>query len=200
MFVKKISDIIDFKLLFSLWIMFFVAIGFLALTLLIIITIFRSFSNRNSQEAALESVDVPNDSISEYIDDAVYSKKLLMDYEQDYYYKIHAMLPDNVLLHTQVSFSAFLTSSEVRTRNKYNRNHVDMLISDLDFNVLLILEIDGSSHRSSRVKQRDKKRDAITSSAGIPTLRIDYSVSDRQIAEAINYYIPLRIEEIKKSA
>lgn len=180
--------------------MFFIAIGFLALTLLIIVSIVRSFSHKRSQELALQSIEVPDDSVSEYIDDAVYSKKLLMDYEQDYYYKIYEMLPDNVLLHTQVSFSAFLTSSEVRTRNVYNRNYVDMLITDLEFNVLLLIEVDGSSHRAARVKERDKKRDAITSSAGIPTLRIDYSVSDRQIAEAINYYIPLRIEEIKKSA
>lgn len=180
--------------------MTFIAIGLLALFLLFIIIFIRNINDKKNNESVLESVEVPDNAINEYIDDAVYSKKILMDYEQEYYYKIYQMLPDNVLLHTQVSFSAFLTSSEVRTRNKFNRSHVDMLLTDLDFNVLLIIEIDGSSHRAARVKERDKKRDAITGSAGIPTLRIDYSVTDRQIAEAINYYVPLRIQEIKRSA
>lgn len=180
--------------------MIFMAIGFLALFLLLLILFLKNTSDKRGQEELLESVEVDDNSANKYIDDVVYSKKILMDYEQEYYYKINQMLPDNVLLHTQVSFSAFLSSSEVRTRNKFNRCHVDMLLSDLDFNVLLILEIDGSSHRSSRVKERDKKRDAITASAGIPTLRIDYSISDRQIAEAINYYVPLRLEQIKHSA
>lgn len=180
--------------------MVYLAIGITALFILLLITIFSKNNDKEKNPILLESAETDDENINEYIDDAVYARKILMDYEQEYYYKINAMLPDNVLLHTQVSFSAFLTSSEVRTRNKFNRCHVDLLLTDLDFNVLLILELDGSSHRSSRVKERDKKRDAITGAAGIPTLRIDYSVTDLQIAQAIDFYVPLRIEEIKQSA
>lgn len=174
--------------------MIFIVVGIIAAIFLFILIFSSNISSKDHCNEEVEVSEVADNDVNNYIDDAVYSKSLLMDYEKQYYFKIYEMLPDNVLLHTQVSFSAFLSCSKVRTRNKFNRAHVDMLISDLDFNVLLLVEIDGSSHRAARVKERDKKRDAITGSAGIPTLRIDYSVSDQQIIEAIDFHVLSKLQ------
>lgn len=178
----------------------FIAIGSLCIIALMLLMLIpkRDDNDKNIKNLQREEPQIPE--LKKYIDGEVYPKKLLMDYEQEYYFRIYNMIPENTLLHTQVSFSAFLKSSEVRTRNSFNRSHADLIISDLNFNVLLICEIDGSSHRSSRVKERDRKRDAITSSAGIPTLRIDDSYSDQEIYDSINEIILERMAELKKSA
>jgi very-short-patch-repair endonuclease len=138
--------------------------------------------------------------ISHYKNDEIYSTALLMAYEQEYYFRLKKLIPKDTLIHTQVSFSAFLTSPEVRTRNKFNRAHADIVITDLNFNVLLIIEIDGSSHRCSRVQERDKKRDHITASAGLPTLRIDDGFSDQEIAKLISQNISSQLKKNKKNS
>lgn len=122
----------------------------------------------------------------------VYSKCLLTETEKRYYHKLKELIPDHVMVHTQISFNSFLKCEHIDIRNRYNRGVVDMVITDLDFNVLVLVEIDDDSHTAKRIKQKDQVRDEITSGAGIPTIRIDDSFSDNQIARILKKYYPRR--------
>ena len=172
----------------------YLIISMVSLTLLLYITL----SEKSKPEKTIEPIDTSD--LDDFEDESIQTTDLLMEYEQDYYYRIQNMLPDNVLMHCQVSFSAFLTSKTVKIRNSFNRAHCDVLITTLDFKVLLIIEIDGSSHRSHRVQARDRKRDNITQSAGIPTIRIDDSFSDRTIKRLIEKEINQKYIELNKIA
>ena len=164
--------------------------------LLILIFILSLRHNSTKTEQNDDDFDNSRDDDNEVIT----ATNLMMEYEQDYYFRIKKLLPDYILMHCQVSFSAFLTSKEVRTRNTFNRAHCDILLTTVDFQPLVIVEIDGSSHRSSRVKARDKKRDTITLSAGIPTIRINNDFTDRDIKRCIEKAVCQRFYTLKKSA
>lgn len=53
-------------------------------------------------------------------------------------------------------------------RNRFDRKIIDFVIVDAQTNVLLLVELDDSTHEA----QRDRDRDAITRAAGHATMRI----------------------------
>ena len=53
-------------------------------------------------------------------------------------------------------------------RNRFDRKVVDFVVTDLSSNVLLLVELDDRTHDGDR----DSARDAMTRSAGYPTMRI----------------------------
>ena len=74
----------------------------------------------------------------------------------------------------QAPFSSFINVSGkdrlIRTKwfNKIARKRCDFLVCDSEFNPMWIVELDDSSH----VVDRDFKRDKLTQSAGIKTIRV----------------------------
>lgn len=75
-------------------------------------------------------------------------------------------------------------------RNRFDRKIMDFVIVDAETNVLLIIELDDSTHDSAR----DKARDRITESAGYPTMRIRGKAarSDEEIERQIRNYLAFR--------
>lgn len=69
----------------------------------------------------------------------------------------------------QVSFSALLRSSDIAIRNKFNRLRTDYVVSDRDFNILAVIELDDRSHIGK--EDRDRQRDKLLTDAGYKVLR-----------------------------
>jgi len=67
---------------------------------------------------------------------------------------------------------ALLNSKDFGTRQTFNRKIVDFVILDTKLDVRLIIELDDSSHKYKR--EKDKKRDQMLQSAGYRTIRLSY--------------------------
>ena len=59
--------------------MVYLAIGITALFILLLITIFSKNNDKEKNPILLESAETDDENINEYIDDAVYERKILMD-------------------------------------------------------------------------------------------------------------------------
>lgn len=57
-------------------------------------------------------------------------------------------------------------------RNKVLPKHIDFVICDKDFKPRLTIEIDGASHRNLKVIERDRLKDEIFQSVGVPLRRV----------------------------
>jgi hypothetical protein len=103
-----------------------------------------------------------------------YSKKPMSDVEQVAYWRLkEACGADKVVL-SQVAFSSFIKTKgrDKAARSGYARARqkvADFVICNKDFSIIAIVEVDDSTHSA----EKDKARDAITESAGIPTFRIE---------------------------
>jgi very-short-patch-repair endonuclease len=76
------------------------------------------------------------------------------------------------------------------TNNRINRMHVDfVLLSQPNFQPLLAIELDGSSHANERQQTRDAKKDAAFKAAGLPLLRFPNGVAFAQVQTALEPYL-----------
>ncbi len=74
--------------------------------------------------------------------------------------------------------------------NRIDRMHVDfLLLSQPDFQPILGIELDGSSHQSERQQTRDGKKDAAFKAAGLPLVRLPNGVQPAQLRQAIEPYL-----------
>lgn len=73
-------------------------------------------------------------------------------------------------------------------RSTFNRKYVDFAIVDGSTRVVLIVELDDSTHSD----EKDRRRDAITAAAGIPTLRISGAAArdDHEIERRVRQLLP----------
>lgn len=81
---------------------------------------------------------------------------------------LEQVIPSRNIL-VQVSMSAFMTTQNISIRNQFSRLYVDYLIVDEDYNPILSIELDGHYHKYTQDK--DKRRDELLKSAGIPVIR-----------------------------
>jgi hypothetical protein len=88
--------------------------------------------------------------------------------EQPSFLKLVEAFP-NCFICPQVAFSAMLTSSDLATRNRFNRSRADFVVMDRNFKVLAVVELDDSSHKG-REKQ-DRQRDSYLNQAGYRVVR-----------------------------
>ncbi|MDX9689873.1 MAG: DUF2726 domain-containing protein [Alphaproteobacteria bacterium] len=94
------------------------------------------------------------------------------DYERQFYLRLVKALPECYVF-PQVSFSAFLNSSNkwdrrYEVRGRFNRLVADFILCDCEsFRLLAVIELDGNSHDRKDVQEKDKKRDAYLDEAGI---------------------------------
>src|SRR3972149_8571462 len=80
------------------------------------------------------------------------------------------------------------TSDRQRHLNRILSKHLDFVLCDSESSApLLAIELDDSSHRESRRRQRDSFVDAALSAAGLPLLRVPArrSYVPRELAELI---------------
>lgn len=106
-------------------------------------------------------------------------------------------------LFPQMPFAAFLkilpgTERKLafRVRNKFSQKRADFAIADDDMKVILIVELDDKTHNASK----DRARDEILGSAGIPTVRLrnGYAIKTEEILAAIKPHL-LSYSEAKSS-
>jgi very-short-patch-repair endonuclease len=76
------------------------------------------------------------------------------------------------------------------TNNRINRMHVDfVLLSQPDFQPILGIELDGSSHQRQAQQTRDAKKDAAFRASGLPLLRFPNGVEFRQLQTALEPHL-----------
>lgn len=67
----------------------------------------------------------------------------------------------------------FSPTRDVADRNRIDRKHIDFLIGDgVTFRPVMGVELDDSSHSTSKAAERDAVKDAAFESAGLPMLRL----------------------------
>lgn len=63
-------------------------------------------------------------------------------------------------------------STRSAARGRVMSRHVDFLLTDAAFRPILVVEVDGPSHRGGRSADSDAAKDRILAAAGIPLLRL----------------------------
>lgn len=114
------------------------------------------------------------------------SKKVLTKDEIIMLDALEQVIPSRNIL-VQVSMSAFMTTQNISTRNQFSRLYVDYLIVDEDYNPILSIELDGHYHKYTQDK--DKRRDELLKSAGIPVIRFKEIPDIKVIRKTISRYI-----------
>lgn len=164
-----------------------------ALALFAIIFIFKVLLKNDSSPIEESTTGTSGDeSIEEQQSDFegnVSAKKIMTNNEVYNLERLIESMPDNILICPQVSFNSFIKCDKMSLRNRFNRKSVDILCVDLDYNPVLIVEIDDDSHKSRKVRIRDLERDEIAAAAGIPTLRITDKTPTDELYILIRDYI-----------
>lgn len=114
------------------------------------------------------------------------SKKVLTKDEIIMLDALEKAIPSRNIL-VQVSMSAFMTTQNISTRNQFSRLYVDYLIVDKDYNPILSIELDGHYHKYTQDK--DKRRDELLKSAGIPVIRFKEIPDIKVIRKTVSRYI-----------
>ncbi|MDM0029159.1 DUF2726 domain-containing protein [Variovorax saccharolyticus] len=128
------------------WVIVMVALGFVAL-----LVIARRMPRRSSGPTEVPRATWP-----------------LTRNEQAMYYRLQGALPDLIVL-SQVSFSALITARAWSVRNTFDRKRADFVICEKSFKVVAIVELDDGSHDGSEA--RDERRDDLLIGAGYRVLR-----------------------------
>ncbi|WP_367276964.1 DUF2726 domain-containing protein [uncultured Salinicola sp.] len=122
-------------------------------------------------------------------------KRLMTRHEMVMYHKLVRALSDTpYIVCPQVSMGAVMDiksgvdgKQRLGLRNRFDRKIIDFVIADEEGHARLLVELDDSSHVSSR----DRERDSLTTSAGYRTLRyrkagtLDVRSLRRDMAEII---------------
>lgn len=127
------------------------------------------------------------------------SKYLLSKAERSFYGVLVQAVGDSAIVFSKVRVGDVITPMKGLNRSEWQRafnaissKHFDFIVCDPgDCSVLLAVELDDSSHGSSKARKRDSLVNGACQSAGLPLLRIkaakSYVVAElqRQVEEAI---------------
>lgn len=89
------------------------------------------------------------------------------------YERLAAALSDT-LIFPQVAMSAFVQhkGKSQAARNMFAQKYVDYLVCERkSMRPLYVIELDGASHGSAKAQKRDKQKNDVLASAGIPIMR-----------------------------
>jgi very-short-patch-repair endonuclease len=87
------------------------------------------------------------------------------------------------------------------TNNRINRLHVDfVLLSQPDFQPLVVIELDGASHGSQLQQARDAKKDAALKAAGLALVRFPNGVQPAQFAPLLEPYLKIGMTQVSTEA
>ena len=103
-----------------------------------------------------------------------YAKKPLSSPEQVLYWRLNEALPEHIVL-AQVALSQLLGVKKGNKfqvwHNRINQLTADFVICTKDSSVVAVIELDDSTHDSTRRKATDAKKDRALSAAGIKVIR-----------------------------
>lgn len=94
--------------------------------------------------------------------------KRLMTEREKAMFRVLVRIP-NVYIFSQVSLGAILNTPDWNTRVKFMSKIADYVVTDSDFNILAVIELDDKSHDNK--KEQDRFRDAMVAKAGYNVLR-----------------------------
>lgn len=110
------------------------------------------------------------------------SSYLLSNHEKTMFGEIRQAVPECQIF-VQVALSAILWTKSQATRNRFNRLIADYVITDNNFNILAVIELDDKSHDNRQ--EKDAERDAMLREAGYKVLRYRYMPSKEQLRKDI---------------
>lgn len=114
-------------------------------------------------------------------------KNLLTENEKRFYKKLKPITDKyNLELLTKIRMADIIEVSETVNKNEWSKyfskiksKHIDFAITDKDnLNILLLIELDDSSHKEKSRVERDNFINQAYISAGIPIARLYYNTSN----------------------
>lgn len=114
------------------------------------------------------------------------SKKVLTKDEITMFEALKKAYPNEIIL-AQVSMNAFMTTQDISIRNKFSRLYVDFLIVDSDYHPIVSIELD--SHYHTYITDKDKRRDELIKSTGIPVVRFKHIPDLKSIRKVLSKYL-----------
>lgn len=95
--------------------------------------------------------------------------------ERKMFHEIEESVPEYYIF-VQVCLGAILWTKGQGTRNKFSQKMADFVITDKEFNIKAVIELDDKSHIGK--EKQDEERDAMVKEAGYKVLRYRY-IPDR---------------------
>ncbi|AGW95502.1 hypothetical protein N234_36175 [Ralstonia pickettii DTP0602] len=108
--------------------------------------------------------------------------------EIQFYERLTAALKDTHIF-PQVAMSAFVQhkGTSQAARNLFAQKYVDYLVCERQtMRPLYVIELDGASHGSAKAQKRDKQKNDVLASAGIPIMR--YTSKDVELKTILSDY------------
>lgn len=112
----------------------------------------------------------------------------------------------DLYLMTQVSYGEFLASKHRSTFLSFNSKRADFVITDRDFNALVVIEYQGSGHWGSswfsryNANRRDAIKRTVLRRAGVQLLEIHDGFSLRQVRDDLGAILRAGRSETRKPA
>ena len=151
-----------------------VAIIFIAIFLFVFVSMNKKSSNRDSYKRDYRD-SYKNDYRDEREPDnrksnrtPIKSSYLMSAHEKTMFGELKQSVPECHIF-VQVAFGAILWTSSYATRNKFSQKIADFVVTDQNFKILAVIELDDKSHNGKESK--DAERDEMLREAGYKVLR-----------------------------
>lgn len=117
-------------------------------------------------------------------------KKLMTPTEIKYFHAIQKSVSGNYILQPQVNLATIIErTDEHKYQNELYRN-IDFVIFDLQYNPIVLIEINDKTHKEKARQARDSKVKSICALAELPiiTFWTDYGINEEYIQKRISEY------------
>lgn len=151
---------------FIIFIFLIIFISYFIFTKIKISNIFKDFNIKNNN--------------AEYNEFNIFNKKsIFTKYELIFYNELKEIIKNtNYNLFSKVRIADLTEAKKnisysdfIKIFNKINRKHIDFLITDNFWNILILIELDWYSHNYKKTIESDKIKEKLFSTLGIPFLR-----------------------------
>jgi len=102
--------------------------------------------------------------------------------EQAMFFRLADTFPELVVL-SQVSFSALISGKTNAVRNRFNRKYADFVLCTKAFEVVAVMELDDASHNGREAQ--DKVRDLLLTMAGHKVIRFKQVPNADELLKAL---------------
>ncbi len=153
--------------------------------------------NLSSEVEDIEEVEEYESEID--IDVDLYRKRyqLMNSSEASFFFLMQKYLPENYFIFPKMRIADIIETMDgkgyYKQRNKILPKHVDFVICDKNLKTVCAIEIDGKSHDTQKMQERDEQVEYIFESVGIPLERVrvgdDFEAIVREIVKYIEKYV-----------
>lgn len=142
-----------------------VILGFIAITIFVIFAM-NSPSKQNQlikQKKPIEPIKPKKSNQT-----PIKSSYLMTNHEKAMFGELKKAVPECHIF-VQVALGAILWTSSYGTRNRFSQKIADFVVTNNNFQILAVIELDDSSHNGK--EEKDAERDAMVREAGYKALR-----------------------------